>query len=53
MRTALIAGLLAAGAAVAAPTSPPEWSAPTDPFRVAKGEADFRKDLSRQEASAK
>lgn len=35
MRTALIAGLLAAGAAVAAPTSPPEWSAPTDPFRVA------------------
>lgn len=35
MRTALIAGLLAAGAAVAAPSSPPEWSAPTDPFRVA------------------
>ena len=35
MKTALIAGLLAAGAAVAAPTSPPEWSAPTDPFRVA------------------
>lgn len=35
MRLALIAGLLAAGAAVAAPTSPPEWSTPTDPFRVA------------------
>ena len=35
MRTALIAGLLSAGAAVAAPTSPPGWSAPTDPFRVA------------------
>ena len=35
MKTALLAGLLAAGAAVAAPTSPPEWSAPTDPFRVA------------------
>ena len=35
MRTALIAGLLTAGAAVAAPTVPPEWSAPTDPFRVA------------------
>lgn len=35
MKTTLLAGLLAAGAAVAAPTSPPEWSAPTDPFRVA------------------
>ncbi len=35
MRTALIAGLMAAGAAVAAPSSPPEWSAPTDPFQVA------------------
>ena len=35
MKTTLLAGLLAAGAAVAAPTSPPEGSAPTDPFRVA------------------
>jgi hypothetical protein len=53
MRSALIAGLLSAGAAVAAPTSPPEWSAPTDPFRVADSEADFRRTLARQEASAK
>jgi metallo-beta-lactamase class B len=35
MRTALIASLMAAGAAVAAPSVPADWSAPTDPFRVA------------------
>lgn len=35
MRLTLLAGLLTAGAAAAAPTIPPEWSAPTDPFRVA------------------
>jgi metallo-beta-lactamase class B len=35
MRTALIASLMAAGAAVAAPSVPSDWSAPTDPFRVA------------------
>jgi hypothetical protein len=39
--------------AATAPTSPPEWSAPTDPFRVAGSEAEFRKTLARQEASAK
>jgi metallo-beta-lactamase class B len=35
MRTALIASLMAAGVAVAAPSVPADWSAPTDPFRVA------------------
>ena len=35
MRTTLIASLMAAGVAVAAPSVPADWSAPTDPFRVA------------------
>ena len=35
MRTALIASLMVAGVAVAAPSVPADWSAPTDPFRVA------------------
>jgi len=53
MRTALIAGILATGTDIAAPTSQPERRAPTDPFQVAKNEADYRKTPARQEASAK